>query len=393
MADAKHSLAERLARASEGVFDLVLPRRAAALARKEARHIVRDPYTLGMNIVLPLMMLLLFGFAISFDPHDLKVAVLDQDHSQASRTMVEAMDGSGFFKVLPSSGHPEADVASEKVHATLVIPAGFERSIGRGEAPRMQLLLDGSDDASATVVQGYLGGVVNAAWMRLRREKGLPEPLAPITFTPRFLFNPELNSHWFIVPGLLVVILGLLCVLMTALTVAREWEQGSMEMLLSTPIKPRDIILGKVAPYVGLGLLDVGIVYVAARLVFHVPFEGSYLVLLLGSLLFLMVALAQGLLISVVARNQQVAFQMSMMTGMLPTMLLSGFIFPIANMPLFFQALTAVLPPRWYMTIVRGCFLNGASLFQLALPFGVLGLMAFLLTALAIRRFKTDLEP
>jgi ABC-2 type transport system permease protein len=180
---------------------------------------------------------------------------------------------------------------------------------------------------------------------------------------------------------------------MTALTVAKEWEQGSMELLLSTPIRPMDIILGKVAPYVGLGLFDVAIVYVAARVVFHVPFEGSHLLFMLGSFLFLLVALSQGLLISVGTRNQQVAFQLSMMLAMLPTMLLSGFIFPIESMPLFFRIFTAVLPPRWFMTIVRGLFLKGSGLGQLAVPFTVLALMAVLLTGLAIRNFKTDVEP
>ncbi|HXB96563.1 MAG TPA: ABC transporter permease [bacterium] len=387
------NLAERVARATEGVFDLVLPRRAAALARKEARHIVRDPYTLSMNIVLPLMMMLLFGYAISFEPHDLALAVLDQDHSQDSRKVVQAIQGSGFFKVQASGGEPEKDVESERVKATLVIPRGFQLSVGRGEDPQLQVLMDGSDNAAASVVQGYLSGVVNSAWDRLEEERGYKAPPQPLEFNTRYLFNPELDGHWFIVPGLLVVILGLLCVLLTALTVAREWEQGSMELLLSTPIKPMDIILGKVAPYVGLGLLDVGIVYVVARLVFHVPFAGSHVLFLVGSFLFLLVALSQGLLISVTARNQQVAFQMSMMMGMLPTMLLSGFIFPIESMPWVFRVFTSILPPRWFMTVVRGLFLKGANLSQLALPFGVLTLMALLLTTLAIRRFKTDVEP
>lgn len=393
MPEAPINLAERLARATEGVFNLVLPRRAAALARKEARHIVRDPYTLSMNIVLPLMMMLLFGYAISFEPHDLALAVLDQDHSQDSRKIVQAVQGSGFFRVQASRGEPEKDVESERVKATLVIPRGFQQSIGRGEDPQLQVLMDGSDNAAASVVQGYLGGVINSAWDRLQKERGVENPKPPMELNTRFLFNPELDGHWFIVPGLLVVILGLLCVLLTALTVAREWEQGSMELLLSTPIKPMDIILGKVAPYVGLGLLDVGIVYVVARLVFNVPFAGSHLLLLLGSFVFLLVTLSQGLLISVTARNQQVAFQMSMMMGMLPTMLLSGFIFPIESMPLFFRIFTAILPPRWFMTIIRGLFLKGASLSQMAVPYAVLTVMAVLLTTIAIRRFKTDVEP
>jgi ABC-2 type transport system permease protein len=166
-----------------------------------------------------------------------------------------------------------------------------------------------------------------------------------------------------------------------------------MELLLSTPVRPAEIILGKVTPYVGLGLVTMGMVYVFARLVFDVPFRGSHLVFGLGCLLFLFVALSQGLLISVAARNQMLAFQMSMMMGMLPLLLLSGFIFPIQSMPLFFRVFTALLPPRWFITILRGTFLKGATLAELWLPFVVLGLMSLGLTFIAIRRFKTDLEP
>ena len=389
----KMGFTERFAASTAWVFNLLLPRRAAALARKEVHHIVRDPYTLGMTIGLPLMMLALFGYAISFDVRDIKIAVLDQDHSRASRELVDAFKASGFFLPEASHGDPEEDVASERVRATVVIPTGFQRSIGRGESPEVQLLLDGSDNATAGVVQGYISGLANAAWGRLQGEQARKAPSPPLKLEPRYLFNPELNSRWFVVPGLLVLIMGLVSVMMTALTVAREWEQGSMELLLSTPAKPIEIILGKVAPYVGLGLLSVGMVYVAGRVLFHVPFQGSHLLLLLGSSLFLMVALSQGLLISVAARNQQVAMQMSMMSAMLPSLLLSGFIFPVESMPLFFRMLTAILPPRWYMVIVRGLFLKGAGLGDMALPFGVLTLMCAFLIFAAVRRFKTDLEP
>lgn len=385
-------LMDRFIRASGRLFDRVLPRRAAAIARKEAHHIARDPYTLGMSIGVPLMMLFLFGFAISFDVKDVRVSVEDQDRSPASRELQAALAASGFFLLSQGSGDPEADIASEAVRAALIIPAGFQRALGRGEAPRLQLLIDGSDNATAGVAQAYLAGAANSAYRRLALGRGAAEaPRLPLL--PRYLFNGELNSRWFIVPGLLVVIVGLLSVLMTALTVAREWEQGSMELLLSTPVRPIEIILGKVAPYVGLGLLTMLIVYAAARLVFDVPFRGSHFTFALGCLLFLFVALSQGLLISVAARNQMVAFQMSMMMGMLPLLLLSGFIFPIESMPLFFRVFTSILPPRWFMAIVRGLFLKGAGLADLWLPFSVLGLMALGLTAAAVKRFKTDLEP
>ena len=393
MAENKRGLAERFSDSTSWVFNLILSRRAAALARKEVHHIVRDPYTLGMSVGLPVLMVLLFGTAISFDVKDVKVAILDQDHTPDSRKLVDTIRGSGYFIVGESHGDPEEDLASERARAVVVIPAGFQRTIGRGEVPTAQLLLDGSDNATAGVVSGYMAGVAGVAWDHIRLAQLRRQPDPPLTFITRYLFNNELNSRWFMIPGLLVVIMGLLAVLMTALTVAREWENGSMEMLLTTPARPVDIILGKVAPYVGLGLLAVAMVYGAGRIIFQVPFRGSHVLLLGGSLLFLFVCLSQGLLISVAARNQQLAFQFSMMSAMLPGMLLSGFVFPVESMPLAFRIITSILPPRWFMVISRGLFLKGAGLVELALPFSVLSLMCYLFILFAVKRFKTDLEP
>ncbi len=387
------NIMDLFARLGRGVFDRLLPRRAAALANKEVHHILRDPYTLGMSVGLPVLMLLLFGEAISFDVKHVKVAILDKDRTPASATLIDTIRGSGYFDLVPSGGHAEGDLASERARAVVVVPAGFQRAIGRGETPTVQLLLDGSDNATAGVVSGYMAGVAQLAWQHIEAREAPPPGQPPIAFDTQYIFNRELSSRWFMIPGLLVIIIGLLSVLMTALTVAREWEQGSMEMLLTTPARPLDIILGKVAPYVGLGLLSVAIVYVAGRLVFHVPFRGSLLLLLVGSLLFLFVCLSQGLLISVASRNQQLAFQFSMMSGMLPTMLLSGFIFPIVSMPLVFRIFTAILPPRWFMDISRGLFLKGAGIRELALPFLVLAAMCVFFVFAAVRRFKTDLEP
>ena len=209
----------------------------------------------------------------------------------------------------------------------------------------------------------------------------------------RFLFNPELNSRWFIVTGLFVVAVGVLSILLTALTVAREWETGSMELLLSTPVRPLEIILGKLAPYMGLCLGAVALVYAAARLAFGVPFRGNHLVFLLACVLFLACTLAQGLLISVVTRQQQLAMQLSNITGLLPATLLSGFIFPVESMPLFFRVLTSLLPPRWFIDCCRGIFLKGAGLRELAVPLGALTLIATGLILLATKKFKRDLEP
>jgi ABC-2 type transport system permease protein len=254
----------------------------------------------------------------------------------------------------------------------------------------VQVLLDGTDNSTAGVIAGYLAGVQMAAAERLAGGALRPQP---VKLETRFLFNPELNSRWFIVPGLLVVVMSILAVLLTALTVAREWETGSMELLLSTPVRPAEIIVGKLGPYLLLALSAVAFVYVMARAGLGVPFRGSHLLFLLGCLLFLLPSLAQGLLVSVLTRQQALAVQISLVAGLLPPMLLSGFIFPVESMPVFFRWLTMLLPPRWFVQICRGVFLRDANLAELARPLTVLAILTVILVAAALRRFKADLEP
>jgi ABC-2 type transport system permease protein len=250
-------------------------------------------------------------------------------------------------------------------------------------------MIDGSDGSVVSSILGYLGQIQANAISRIM---GIA-PLEKIQLRTRFLFNPELNSQWFIVPGLTVVILAILSVLLTALTVAREWENGSMELLLSTPVRPLEIILGKLFPYAGLGLVATTIVYVLARVFFGVPFVGNHFVFLLGCVLFLVACLAQGLLISIATRKQTLAMQFAMLTSLLPTLLLSGFIFQIESMPAFFRYITMILPARWFMIISRDTFLQGSSLADLYLPFFALGGLALLLITFSVKRFKRDVEP
>ena len=209
----------------------------------------------------------------------------------------------------------------------------------------------------------------------------------------RYLFNPELNSRWFTVPGLSVVVLAILSIMLTAITVAREWEHGSMELLLSTPVSPLEIILGKLAPYLVMGLIAQVVIYLAARLLFGAPFAGSHLLLLLGTVLFLAANMALGLIISVTTRNQIAAIQFSQMLGQLPSLMLSGFIFPIESMPVFFQYFTMIFPARWFMVVMRGLFLRGAGFFDLLLPLSVLFVMDVVFITLAVKLFKKDVEP
>jgi ABC-2 type transport system permease protein len=216
---------------------------------------------------------------------------------------------------------------------------------------------------------------------------------APVEIRTRFLYNPELNTQWFIVPGLIVVVIGLLAIFMTALTVAREWENGSMELLLSTPVKPLEIVLGKIMPYVAIGITGSVLVYTIARVIFGVPFTGSYGLLVLAVLIYIVAALAQGILISVTMRQQSKATQVALIAGILPSLLLSGLIFPVESMPVFFRCLASILPARWFMIIIRGLFLKGSSFAELATPFSALILLSFIPILAASKKFKRDLEP
>ncbi|HVE13293.1 MAG TPA: ABC transporter permease [Elusimicrobiota bacterium] len=370
-----------------GRFD---PNRALSIARKEARHVRRDPFTLAVALGLPLMLVLFFGFAINLDVKDVDLLVADGDRSRVSRQLIESLSGSGYFHVrrAPSAGEAAAALGDERAKAALIVEPGFGRDLRAGKLAPVQVLLDGADNQSAGIVASYLASAEGMARSRLSEQ-----PVPPARIEPRFLFNPELDSHWFIVPGIFVIVVGLISTLLTALTVAREWESGSMELLLSTPVRPGEIIAGKLLPYMGLCFVGVLLVYVLARTVFGVPFVGSHAVFFLATLLFLGATMAQGLVISVTTRQQQLAFQAAMNTGMLPIQLLSGFIFPIENMPRLFQLLTTLLPARWYMTLTRSLFLRGPSLAMMSGPLLALAALSALFVLVSLRKFKTDLEP
>jgi len=399
--------------------------RAYSIARKEVMHILRDPFTLALALGLPVMLVTFFGYAIDFEVKDIKLAVSDRDQGPAARRLKEIFSVSGYFSLVPpaAASGPVGMLDSGRAAAALFIEPGFSKKIKGGgaavtpppacptlagpagpeacggvtpalsalgglSAAEAQFVLDGSDNSKAAAVMGYLPGIQRAAQARLAG----PPAREPFSVETRFLYNPELNSRWFTVPGLAAIIIGLLAIMLTALTVAREWENGSMELLLSTPVRPLEIMAGKLAPYGILVLAGVFFVYLVSRLVFGVPFAGSHLLYLAACLLFITAALSQGLLISVITRQQQVAMQLGMITGLLPSMLLSGFIFPVESMPKFFQYLTMLLPPRWFMAAARGITLKGADLGELAVPFLALGLLSAGMLALALAKFKTDLE-
>lgn len=365
-------------------------KRAWAMAMKEVAHVSRDPFTIALALGLPVIVVFIFGLAIEFNLKDIATAVYDSDRSASSRMLTETFGSSGYFLLSRTGSASEGldAVSGDRARAVLVIPPQFEKKVNSGVAD-VQVIIDGSDGSVVSSILAYLGQI-QARFMAKLTGQVAPNPLQLKT---RFLFNPELNTKWFIVPGLTVVILAILSVLLTALTVAREWENGSMELLLSTPVQPLEIIFGKLGPYAGLGLISVGIVYVLARVFFDVPFVGSHVVFGLGCTLFLTTCLAQGLLISIATRTQTLAMQIAMLSGLLPTILLSGFIFQTENIPPFFQYLTMILPARWFMVIARDSFLQGSTLLDLQVPFFALSLTTCFFIVLSVKRFKKDLEP
>jgi len=363
--------------------------RAYSVARKEVMHVLRDPFTLVLALGLPVMLVTFFGYAIDYEVKNITLAVSDRDGGPAARRLKELFSSSGYFRLVETGpGGPVGMLDSGRAAAALFIKPDFSKTIQGGGAVETQFVLDGSDNAKAGAVIGYLPGIQRAGQARLAGR----EIREPFSFETRFLYNPELNSRWFTVPGLAAVIIGLLAILLTALTVAREWENGSMELLLSTPVRPLEIMAGKLAPYGVLVLAGVFFVYLVSRLVFGVPFAGSHFLYLAACLLYVTASLSQGLFISVVTRQQQVAMQLGIISGLLPSLLLSGFIFPVESMPPFFRYFTMLLPPRWFMAAARGTTLKGADLGELAVPFLALGLLSAGMLLLALKKFKTDLE-
>ncbi|MBU8894708.1 ABC transporter permease [Corallococcus sp. H22C18031201] len=367
--------------------------RILAIAGKEVLHIRRDPRTLYLALAMPVVMLVLFGFGISFDVDHLELAVVDQDGTWASRELVRQFTASKEFVVSTESPSPEQalrDARRGHVVAVLVLPKGFARAVSSGGA-QVQLLVDGADGNTATQVLAKAQALIQVASPRLAGE-GAPLPAPPVEVRIRTLFNPGGRSALFVVPGLAAYLLAIVAVLMTALTVAREWERGSMEQLFATPVGRMEIVVGKLLPYLCIGLAQVLLVLTAGAWVFSVPIRGSLPVLGLGALLFLIGMLGQGLLISVVTRNQVVATQVATLTSMLPSMLLSGFIFPISNLPAPLRLLSTLIPARYFVSVLRGVLLRGNGLEVLWPQLGALALFALLILAAAMARFQRRLD-
>lgn len=377
-------------------------RRLFAVARKESLHIVRDPRSLAMAIALPVLLLFLFGYALTLDVDDVPLAVWDQSRSAESRELVSRFEGSRYFSLAGhAQGYADLERALDRREAlgALVVPRDFAWRLGSGRGARVQLLLDGSDSNTAAIALGYAEAVVDGygadvTVQRLLRARGGAAGAllrAPVDLRPRVWFNTDLESKNYIIPGLIAVVIMVIAALLTSLTVAREWERGTMEQLLSTPVKGPELLGGKLLPYFLIGMFDVFLAVVMGEFLFHVPLRGSVALLFASSAVFVTGALAMGLLISVATKNQLLANQLAFVTTFLPSFLLSGFLYAIRNMPAPVQVISHVVPARYFIALLKSIYLKGVGLEVLAGEAALLAAFAVLMVFLANLKFRKKL--
>jgi len=357
-------------------------KRIYAVARKEMLHVVRDPRSLGMAIAIPMLLLVLFGYALTLDVDNVPLVVWDQDETPASRELVSRFLGSHYFSF--------SEYARD--YRQVERAAG---GLAAGRETPVQLLVDGSDSTTATLAMGYADTVVRGysqdIVLRQAQRTGGVARRVPLDLRPRVWFNADMESKNYIIPGLIAVIMMVIAALLTSLTVAREWERGTMEQLISTPIKGWELVTGKLLPYFLIGLLDVALAVLMGEFLFQVPLRGSVALLFALAAVFLAGALALGLVISIVTKSQLLASQLAMVLTFLPSFLLSGFMYAISNMPRPIQLVTYTIPARYFVALLKGIYLKGVGLRILLLEAGLLTVFAVLIVLLAVRKFRKKL--
>jgi ABC-2 type transport system permease protein len=361
--------------------------KALAVYRKELRQIARDRRTLLILVFVPAFFLLLYGYALNFDIRHVRLAVQDRDGSPESRAVVSAFINSGYFDlagVVYAPADTERLLDVDEARAVLVLPEGFGRDIRNGHIVPVQVILSGDNAYTATTVMGYAGSILRTASAQLT--PGAAELAPPIAVEPRIWYNPELRSTLFLVPGLIAYIAMITAVASTALSIVREKEVGTMEQIRMAPIGTFSFIVGKTIPYFIIALASSALIIGASMVLFGLPMRGNWGALFVAMSLFLVGALATGLLISTVADSQQLAFQMALLISFLPTIMLSGFIFPIGSMPAALQLVTYLVPARYFLVALRGIVLKGAALAHLLPQLAALVVYAAAMLALASAR-------
>ncbi|MBW1635686.1 MAG: ABC transporter permease [Deltaproteobacteria bacterium] len=374
-------------------------RRLWAIARKEGLHVIRDWRSLVLALLIPLIMVLLYGYALTLDLRDVPMTVWDQSRSVQSRELLSLFQGSPYFTFIDFPDNyrdMQTDLDRGRAMAALIIPSDFSSKVKSGTPVQIQVITDGSDANTSRLVTTYVTVLSNiygkkVSLSRVRRNGR--EPVRPaVDLLSRVWYNPDLRSQNVLVPGIVALVMIVVAAMLTSVTVAREWETGTMEQLISTPLHRSELIFGKVLPYFVIGMVDVLIAVTIGRLVFHVPIVGSSGLLFAFSALFLSGALFFGMTLSIVMKSQVLANQTAILAGFLPTLILSGFVFAIQDMPLPLQFVTYIVPGRYFIAILRGIYLKGIGFDILWVDGMLLGIYTLIMIVLAHRKLKFKLE-
>jgi ABC-2 type transport system permease protein len=374
-------------------------RRVQTIALKELLQIRRDPISLTIALLMPFIQMFLLGYGVSLDVKHLPVCIFDREASQQSRSLVERFQASEYFSIVATPRtYQDVKVALDggTCRLAVVIPPDFTERIADSGTGAVQALVDATDTNTANIAIGYAQSVVSAfsaaVTVDAELRGGSAAAVPAVSVQSRVWFNEDLESRDFIIPGVVALVMALVGAQLTSLTISREWERGTMELLISTPVKPMELMLGKLVPYFGIGMLDAGFCLALAVFWFHVPFRGDLFVLLFTTALFLTVVLGIGYLISTMIRSQVGAAQMGLLVTLLPTTLLSGYAFPIDQMPMLVQGVTYLVFARYYVTILKAVLLKGSGVLDLAAPILAMVLYAGVVTFIAARAFRKRLD-
>lgn len=364
-----------------------------AFVKKEFFHIFRDYRSMLILFGIPVIQILLFGFAITNDIKDARIGILDHSKDEVTREITDKLVSSNYFLLvdnLESVTNLEAEFRKGDIKEVVVFEPDFARKLNNEGEASVQIILDASEPNTANMLNAYTAGIINTYSMKRMMETG-GVPIM-INVEPKMLFNPEQKSVYMFVPGVIALLLMLVSAMMTSISITREKEQGTMEALLVSPLRPIQIIIGKVAPYVLLSFINLIVILLLGTFVFGMPVNGSLILLLAESLLFIIMALALGILISTVSSTQQQAMMLSMFALMLPTILLSGFVFPIENMPLPLQLISNLMPPKWFIIIIKNIMLKGVGITYFWKETLILCFMAVFFIGMSVRKFKIRLD-
>ncbi|WP_221795362.1 ABC transporter permease [Oceanobacter mangrovi] len=368
-------------------------RRLWALTKKESRQLWRDKSNLMVGILLPAILILLFGYGISFDVKNTRIAVVVEDHSPVVENVIAGLAGSTYLEPVRVNHIQQAEalMRASEVKAIVRIPQDFSRQLNDGKA-QIQLLTNGIDTTTANSMENFISGAIQSYGLHQADRNGQGNAETGVMVVSRMWYNEAANSHWFVVPGLIVMVVTLIGAFLTALLIAREWERGTLESLFVTPVRPLEIIIAKLIPYALIGVFDVFMCMMAARYLFEVPIRGSISLIVIASLLYLWVALLLGLVISARTRNQFLASQMSLIISFLPALMLSGFVFDLHNVPVVVQAVSQILPATHFVSLLKTLFLAGTDWQMFWQECGILVIYIVLLTLVARRLLPKSLD-